>query len=231
MRKQTRMCLTRPSVGWRGWVPLTIAMMFLTLAADARAGDEEGWRLRVDFGFFDPGGDGITIDTGTATARSDLDGGGGFGVRGEYQLSRRLGVEIGFFSGASVDVDVEIAGGTSSTAVEVSGFTMLAPGLDVHLTPEAKVDLYIGPQLAWVNYSDIEVGVLPGLVGTDVSVDSDLGFGAVLGLDVPLGERRRWAFQTNLRYLATSIEGDAATTRLDADFDPTIFSLGFAYRF
>jgi len=231
MRKQTNMCTKRSSTGWCRWVPLTIAAMFLIAAADARAGDDDGWRLRVDFGFFDPGGNGITIDTGTTTVRSDLDGGGGAGVRGEYQLSRRLGVEIGFFSGASVDIDVGVSGGTSSTVVEVSSYTFLAPGLDVHLTPDAKVDLYIGPQLAWVNYSDVEVGVLPGSVGTGVSVDTDLGFGGILGLDVPVGERKRWTFQMNLRYLDTKMEGDATTPRLEADFDLTIFSLGFGYRF
>lgn len=231
MRDETSLHASRSSTGCRIRVPLAVAALVLAAAAGAQAGEETGWRLRVDFGFFDPAGDGIVIDTGTTTVRSDFDGGGGVGVRGEYRMSRRLGFEIGFFSGASVDVDVRVSSGTSTTAVEVSGFTAFTPGLDVHLTPDAKVDLYLGPQLAWVNYSDVEVGVPPDSAGTSVSVGTDLGIGAILGLDVPVGERRRWMFQTSLRYMDTQMEGDVATPRLDADFDPTIFSLGFGYRF
>jgi len=227
MREQTNECTKGSRACWRWWVPITVAVMLLTGAAAARADEDKGWRLRVDFGAFDPGGNGITIDTGSTIVQSNLDGGGGAGVRGEYQLSRRLGVEIGFFNGASVDIAV----GTSSTMIQISSFTLLTPGLDVHLTPEAKVDLYIGPQLAWANFSDVELGVLPGVAGIGVSVDTDLGFGGVLGLDVPLGERKRWTFQTNLRHFVTKMEGNETTTRLEADFDPTIFSLGFGYRF
>jgi len=208
-------------------VPITLATTVLVFATEARAQDEGGWRLRVDFGFFDPGGAGILIDTGTATFQSDFDGGGGVGVRGEYRWSRRMGVEAGFFSGASVDVG--FSGGTSTA--EISSFTVFAPGLDVHLTPEAKVDLYVGPQLALVNYSDLTTSVLPGFVGSSISVDSDVGFGAILGLDIPVGERNRWTFQTNLRYFDAKMNGVASTTRLEADFHRTIFSLGFGYRF
>jgi len=81
-----------------------------------------------------------------------------------------------------------------------------------------------------VEYGEVDVFAAPGSAGSSVSIDHDLGLGAILGLDFPLGEKRHWAFQTNLRYLATSMEGSTAGNQVDVDFDPVIFSLGFGYR-
>ena len=90
----------------RGTIPLVFALACFLAAVETEAGEDTGWRLRVDFGFFDPGGDGTTFDTGTSTFRTDLRAGGGAGVRGEYQPSRWLGFEFGFFSGATVDIEM-----------------------------------------------------------------------------------------------------------------------------
>lgn len=219
---------TKHSPCCRGIIPMALAVACWLGTVDARAGEETGWRLRVDFGFFDPAGEGITVDTGLTTVSTDLDGGGGVGVRAEYQMSRRFGVEFGFFSGASVDINV-LSG--SSSSVEINSFTPFAVGANLHLTPGSRVDLYMGPQLAWVSYSSLEVGAGPGFAGTTISVDTDLGPAAILGLDIPVGERRRWSFQTSLRYFDTRMEGGSGTNSLDGDFDPTVFSLGFGYRF
>ncbi len=55
-----------------------------------------------------------------------------------------------------------------------------------------------------------------------MSVDSDVGIGAALGLDVPIG-KGKWAFSTGLRYIKTQAE--------EVDIDPVIVTIGFAYRF
>jgi outer membrane protein W len=212
-------------------IPLVVALACFPGAVDTKAGDDTGWRLRVDFGFFDLGGDGITVDTGTNTFRTEVQAGGGAGVRGEYQPLRWLGVEFGFFSGATVDVDFDFSGGSGSTRVDVSSFVPFTVGLDIHLTPRSRVDLYIGPQLAWVRFNNVQVSVGSATTGGSISVDSDVGPGAILGLDIPLGASRRWAFQMNLRYFKTTMEGGNNGDSLKADFEPTIFSLGFGYRF
>lgn len=212
----------------RDWMlPIALTVVVLFAAGDSRAGEETGWRLRVDFGFFNPTGDGITIDTET-TFSAELDSGAGIGVRSEYQWSRRLGVEFGFFSGASTNISV---GSSGSASLEVSSFVPFAVGLDVHLTPASRVDLYIGPQVAWVNYSGIKAASGSGSSSASLSVDTSVGAAAILGLDVPVGSRKKWTFQVNLRYFDTSIEGSASSGRVEADFDPTVFSLGFGYRF
>lgn len=69
-----------------------------------------------------------------------------------------------------------------------------------------------------------------GGTATRVSVDNDLGFGAIIGLDIPVGDGG-WLFQLNLRHISTDMEGREGTNRVDVDYDPTIFSIGFGYRF
>ena len=203
-----------------------VAIVAITGLPGTRADEDSGWRLRVDFAVVDPSNDPSDVVIDGGTVRTDFDTGVGAGVRAEYQLNRRVGIDFGFLRTASVDVST--SGATSS--VEVTSFSPFTVGADFHLTPGKRVDLYAGPQLAWVSYGDIDVVTSPGGSTIEVSVDNDLGLGAILGLDVPLGERRHWAFQTNLRYLATSMEGEGIADDLDVDFDPAIFSLGFGYR-
>jgi len=200
-----------------GFIAIVVAIA-LCLAGSTHADEERGWRIRVDFALVDPGGD--TWRSGGGTVLAELDTGVGIGVRGEYQLSRRFGIEFGLLSAATVDTTL-ISGG--ATSVDIASFAPLSFGADFHLTPDRRVDLYVGPQVALIEYGDVEV--TSGAVNS-FSIDRDFGVGAIVGLDVPVGEARHWAFQTNLRHLVTSMESGA----IAVDFDPTIFSLGFGYR-
>ena len=218
----------RPISGFRNRVFfLGVAIAACSTAVDTRAGDDTGWRLRVDFGYYDSTGGGITIENGD-TFRADLEGGAGIGLRSEYQWSLWLGVEFGFFSGANVDISI---GSSNSSSLEVSTFVPYTVGLDVHLTPGTRVDLYLGPQVAWVSYSGITARYGSGSSEVDLSVDTQAGPAAILGLDILMGARKKWMFQLNVRYFDTSIESDTSAGRVEGDFDPPVYSLGFGYRF
>ena len=65
---------------------------------------------------------------------------------------------------------------------------------------------------------------------TSETVDTDTGWGVILGIDLPLGSSN-WLLQSNLRYIDTSLTGSTSDGRFDSDFDPLIFSIGFGYRF
>ncbi len=109
----------------------------------------------------------------------------------------------------------------------------LSLGLDVHLTPGRRADLYLGPVLAYVLYSDPTFRALDETLR--VSIDDDFAWGGVVGLDVPFGDRG-WHFSGSIRYLraeadatARDDEGEAGTASLD--FDPLAVAVGFGYRF
>ena len=217
--------------------PLTCKLAIVALALTAmsvmpaRAAETEpAWRLRFDLSWVDPSGDFVSADVGSSTFTAGFDTGIGAGVRGEYQFTNMLGVEFGVLGASSVDVTSGLFGGTLGTSVEVSSFAPFSVGLNVHLTQGRPIDLYLGPMLALVRYDSVDVRTTIGTASTSVSIDNDVGWGAILGLDIPLGGGG-WLIQTNLRYIDTDIESSGGGIPISSEFDPVIFSLGFGYRF
>lgn len=196
----------------------------------ASAAEDRGWRLRVDFGVVEPGADGSTVEVDGVSARVRVDAGAGIGVRGEYQFSPRLGFEIGAFASGSAEVGSGVRIGEIGAGVKVSSFAALTAGLNVHLVPRSRPDLYIGPLLAYAAYDDVGLGVSAGRGTAYLSADRDLGFGAILGLDLPIG-KKGWAFNVNLRHIRTKLQARGSDGRIEMDYDPTIFAIGFGYRF
>lgn len=97
-------------------------------------------------------------------------------------------------------------------------------------TPDSPIDLYVGPQLALVRYSNVDMWAGFGAAGASVSVEDDVSWGAILGLDVPLGTRG-WMVHANVRYLDTDMKDSGGVSSFNGKFDPVIFSVGVGYRF
>jgi len=198
-----------------------------TKAAPAR---RSPWQLSVDFSWVNPSGRVVATGTGDAKGAVNLGAGVGAGLRVEYQFSNRLGVEVGALASANLDITL----GGLDNAVEdhfgVSSFSSATVGLNVHLTPGRPIDLYAGPLLAFVRYSGIRVGNGIRAKDTPVSIDNDVGFGAVIGLDVSLGDRG-WLVQANLRYIDIDMIGSSGAISAVSEFNPVIFSIGLGYRF
>lgn len=173
----------------------------------------------------------------------DADDAWGLGISGEYQVSDLLGVDLGILRtvpDVRIQVDEALLG-LSIGATDGLTMTPLSIGLNFHLTPSQRYDLYLGPYLAYVLYSDLEwrvnetvdVGGVPVVIDDTLrmSVANDLAYGAVVGADVPLGPEG-WYFSSTLRYLATELdatepEGDSETL----SFDPLMIAVGVRYSF
>lgn len=214
---------------WLGGA-LLVTFFGLALPQTAVAESHSGWRLR----FYAAS---INLDNnvgGLGPGRGggyDLDIGMGLGVNAEYRFSRRLGVDLGLLAGAGVDVGVRTVqiGGETWLTHDTVAFSPLTAGLDVHLTPDHRVDLYLCPLVAVVRYGGLVVRTGTGGVTTAVDIDDDFAVGAALGLAVPFGQRR-WSFNASLTYLDSRLNGTGQGVRLDLDYDATIFGLGFGYR-
>ena len=224
---------------------LTIAVFTLALALCARPGigadlptadsptaDEAHWQLRF-------GGVGVATDLGYSSLEGSHYSGGaasGVGISAEYRFSHRLGAEFGIAAALGID------GYTYPYDFNTFSFVPLTAGLNVHLTPDRKVDVYLGPVLAYVHYEDLTFTVYPGhhyrgwpywLPGVyeNLRVEDDFAFGANLGFDVRFRESR-WSFCTALKYLATNLDAtDRDGRHVDIDLDPVILSVGAGYRF
>ena len=114
-------------------------------------------------------------------------------------------------------------------------FAPFTIGANVHLTGRSPVDVYVGPLVGYVIYSSFNFNVqtsTSGPIGISVGIADDFAVGAMLGLDVPIG-KRGWVFNTNVRYLRTSIDSfdiSIGTGEIAIDFDPLIVGLGFGFR-
>lgn len=215
---------------------LVAAVVVLAASASADTGEEidTGWEIRfyaaaVDM---DHSSAGLTRPAGSRAGYGTSTG-GGLGFNAEYRFSRRLGIDLGLFSGGGVDIEAHTfrAGGPSWVTFDTLTFTPLTAGLDIHLTPDSRVDFYVCPMVALVQYGSLTAYNEPGGTSWDIDFDEDFGLGARLGLGVPFGQNR-WSFQANLTYFDGSLEGQGANgIRIDSGYDSTIFGLGFGYRF
>ncbi len=220
-------------------LPAAAALGLLLAVAPAPAGAADdpvdtGWRLRFYAGAVDMQHSSAGLNRpGGSSAAFDGDVGGGLGVNAEYRFSRRLGIDLGVFNGANVGIEAHTyrAGDTSWVSYDTLTFTPVTVGLDIHLTPEDRVDLYAAPLLAVIQYGELTMAAGPHSFRTGIDFDEDLALGAALGIGVPFGGDR-WSFQANVTYLDSDLKGRGANgVRIESGYESTIFGLGFGYRF
>lgn len=180
-------------------------LLLLNTAAHAQT----GWTLRVEGG---------TTDYSSRTFSSSLsgfseltlDGGTGFGVAGEYHISPRTGIELSL---SRIDLDADwrtvlirlvstnpnvfreetIASDSGSLTLRPLAATFL-----FHPLQHDRLDFYLGPQLAWVDFQKDLNG--------PPDRDSEFAWGAKAGLELALGGSP-WSVGVTYRYLDTQHEG------------------------
>ena len=223
MQNQTRKTLWLPSVC------VIAAGLAVPGVAEAQSGDRD-WQVKFDLAFVDPSSSGATTEVGIGGVNVEFDTKTGVGLRIENRFRERLGVEFGFLATGSYDATVGDLSDGFGVQTGVSGFTPVTLGLNYHLTPSEALDIYAGAFAAYVRYGDSDVRTGTGGVVISETVDDDVGWGVILGLDWPV-QSSRWSLQASLRYIDTTMAGDAGGEPFESDFDPVIVSIGFAYRF
>lgn len=237
--------------------PTTRALLLILVAVlsslpAAATEERSGWSLRFNGIATDPGGGSDGSRSGNEQVNIRFDS--GFGVAGsaEYRWSTRFGVELGALGGVESDVrfgpTVGPEAGSTFGSVGALSYSALTAGLNIHLTPAKRVEIYAGPILARIVYSDFQVNFGLGLdigFGLDgltvqvdetinlpavIEIDDDLALGAVVGLDAPLGTGG-WSFNGAIKYLDTGAEGSLGGSVSEFGFDPLILGIGFGYRF
>lgn len=204
------------------------------LAADTIDQVDKGWQIRFYAAAVDMehSTSGLTRPAGTGRGYG-TDTGGGLGFNGEYRFSRRLGLDLGVFSGGSVDIEAHTyrAGGAGWVTYDTLTFTPLTVGLDIHLTPASRVDVYVCPLVALIRYGELTTYSDASGFTTAIDFSDDVAPGFAVGLGVPFGDTR-WSFQGNITYLDSSLEGRGTNgVRIDSGYDSTIFGVGVGYSF
>ncbi len=207
----------------------TALMALLLLTAPTEAGDGP-WRLRLSALSMEPTGSSVFVPASGERIAYDASGSWGLGIELEYRASSRLGIDLGAFTAQPViDVLIDEIGVISASAKP--RITPVFAALNVHLTPDRPVDLFIGPLLAYVVYSSFDLVVDPWFYREGFVTENDLAFGVNAGLDVRLGDDG-WLLTAAFRYLETTLEASPPDESIGrTDIDPMIFAIGVGYRF
>lgn len=206
--------------------------IFLALCAGSRAvaADDTGWQLELT----------SVGAQSTSTFGLDSDDSVGVGLDLEYRASRRLGLGLGVLTsevGSELGLeffDLDLLVIESSVRM-----TPVLARLDVHLTPDRKVDLFLGPVVGYVHYGDLRTEIRSDVLGESIPIDrvrtkDGFGWGGHIGVDVPIGNRGLF-FTGRATYLKSELrardvdedeEGDPSF-----DLDPFVAQVGFGYRF
>lgn len=201
-----------------------LAVVLAAPATAAHAGDGP-WRLRVTLVAMDSPSSSVAAGGPGGSVSVGAEVGGGLGADLEYRASRRLGIDLAVLSAApSFGAHIDIGHGRVRLASGIT-VTPITAGLNVHLTPDSRADVYVGPLLAYITYSGAEISIVPG-VTQSVGDNHDMGIGANLGVDVGLGSGS-WSVSAVLRYIETAVNVPPG----GVGFDPVVFGIGFGYRF
>lgn len=211
---------------------LTLLVTLLALPASASA-EGNGWQVRINGLWVDPDVSFTDLDSNGDRVQAGADGGSGASLTFERRFSSRLGLEFGaLYAEPDLSLDASL-GGTQFTASSSVTFTAVTAGLNIHLTPDKAVDLYLGPLVAQVLFGDVglRARVAGAALGQDFSANDDFAFGAQVGADVAFGDSP-WSLNLAAKYLDTSLEiTDEDGEKTDLGFEPLILGVGFGYRF
>ena len=156
---------------------MTLFIVVVTLPGTASA-DDDPWKFRFAVVSMNPGGGTFVVPETDEQYSYQSSGGVGFAIDFEYRVSRRLGIDFGAISaspGFTVAVDAEPLSVTASGDIRI---TPIYAALNIHLTPDGRFDLYIGPLLAYVSYDSFVLVAEPEL-REGFSAEEDIGIGAV----------------------------------------------------
>jgi len=217
---------------------LAVVMFTVPINAGTDVGDHV---LRCTVAYFEPTGSTYTwlnpeVIPG-ATARIDTrpKGSIGFAIDYEYRLSGLLGIAVTL---GRTEAEMEI---THSVALQhpphYTGDLLMVPltiSPQFHLVANESLDIYCGPLLGYIFYDDLKTEDY-GRGANSYGVKNEFTYGALAGLDVPLGSSK-WLFTFSIRYLAARADIDEPYQHVEdinakIDIDPFIFQAGFGYRF
>lgn len=223
-------------------VGLCCVVLGLITLSPALAGD---WSLRVlgqaVVSDLDPLGLGVEFDTGS-----------GLYAGAEYRWNARLGLEIGvgwLELEQSAKQDLIISSFATTATLTARPVSL---GLNVHLLPESRFDLYVAPRLGWALVDDLELDTrvdvrtfpfptfpgiptfptFPGLGApfrNDLATEDQFFLGLRLGFDVAFGESA-WSLASAVDYSDLELELSAADA-VGLGIDPLTVGIGFGYRF
>lgn len=238
---------------------LVLLTLMLSMASSALAHEEPAaekgvtveqpkvrdWILRFGIVVAETSGStSVAVEPGSVDV--SLSGGGGGFANIEYKVLPFLGLEFGSTTvGADMNVSTNAGIKHVGADVDVLGMSAWTLAANFHFVRTPTVNVYAGPMVAfnryskWTLHSGWDDDCWPTKHGCDDWVriesrsDSEVTWGAKLGIDIVLTKRGNWALSGSLSYLDATYNFDEGhgQGRGSIDFDPLMFSFGGGFRF
>lgn len=216
-----------------------LVLLSLSMAMPSWADD---WTLRGNAAWIDPSAE----ENG-----ADFDGDPGIQLSIERRLSSRWGVEVGALHGESIAAYESRVGDFVIEERSELDVAALTAGVNFHLAPGRRVDLYGGPLLAYFDFGDLAITSIRDYTGpeccferleilAEVEPSDELAWGGQIGADIQLGQGA-WGLNFSARYLRTTFDTrfeleptpgfDDDEANGEIDYEPLILGAGFRFRF
>lgn len=199
------------------------------------ASEHDRWIVRFRTIHISPDDSSSDITAGTTVV-----GGSGVGVDEDtvpelditYMITKNIGLEL--ILGTSNHTVT--ARGTLGGLGEVIDTDVLPPTLTLqyHFNPDGKIRPYAGLGVNYTLFYDEKVRGPLDIPGSDIRLDSSLGWSAQLGADFML--QNNWFINADVKYIkidstATFHDTLVGRVEVDVDIDPIVVGLGFGKRF
>ncbi len=216
-------------------------LLFLASPSVKADGD---WRARAAIVSIDSNGESELTRPNGKVVTTDISAEVGVDLSVEYQFNNRLGFTLGYLGGSEHEINLhqDFPDGTDFMTSDSFRFNALTVGLAIDLMSRREIEFYLEPFLAYVAFDDVllESAGAPFDRDTplDFQIDDKLGFGAAMGLDLPIGQGN-WVFHARARVLVVEFEGETSPDPVDPsfsssiglDFNALILGIGAGYRF
>lgn len=170
--------------------------------------------------------------------KADASSATGWGLGFEILATRRLGVAFQV-ANASPTVRVELDATPDYevlTARDDLRVTTYQASLNLHLTPDRRIDVYVSPTVALLTFGGLGFEFENPVSGEsdleEFDVKREVSWGVGMGVDIPFGNSG-WLATASATYLDSTIEVrpiDGSTAE-SLSFDPFLISAGVGYRF
>ncbi len=214
---------------------ITGTLCLLLLSSSVNAEDFDRWIVRLRAIHISPDDSSGDIEVNGASQPNT-----GVGVDEDtvpelditYMFTRNIGLEL-ILGTSSHDVT---ARGNLGSLGRVIDTNVLPPTLTLqyHFNPEGTIRPYAGIGVNHTVFYDEKVKGPLDVAGSDVRLDSSLGFAAQLGVDYMLNNN--WFVNADIKYIdlsttATFHDTLAGRVEVDVHVDPIIVGVGFGKRF
>lgn len=197
-------------MAWALGITIALAAFHPAVAQD------NSYKIFAAVSYISPlGSEDVTVGSITDSVQASNEAGWEAGI--EFRMGKWVGLEFSYLNATQ---DIEFG----DTTIGRIDFTPYNLALNFHLIHSKYFDFYVAPVAAYVNWGDLKLED-----GTKESTDSEVAYGAAVGVDIGFG--KTFAIIGGVRWLSLDLTASDSNTSDTLSVDPLFARVGVAFRF